>query len=336
MSGAVLLVALTSCKKETAATNVESIKFASSTYSVDEADKSLNLKAQLVAVPNGILDTAKITWSVTPEGLAIVKDNCLIPNEMGSVVITATVQNKTAECKVTIYGSVTDRAGKKYKTVKIGNNIWMAENLDCLVYDTESQAELNQLSYVDDVTKLPTFTPYCVNAKDKSTWTASSESVTDEIAKKFGTLYNWAAAVGLADESKIKGIKEFGSFRQGICPNGWHLPKEYEISSLFELAQGTTVAGKKLKSTSGWNNDGNGTDDFGFSIFPSGVCSLANDVKVFKVGDTACFWASGAPDSDDATYSSCAEFYADSDYARLKLITKKAACSVRCVKTILK
>lgn len=334
---AAMVVAFTSCKKETAATNVESLKFANSTYSVDESDMSdklLNLKVQLVAVPEGILDTAKIIWSVTPEDVATIKDNCVIPKKMGSAVVTATVQNKSAECEVNIYSSVTDCTGKKYKTVKIGKYTWTTENLDCLVYDTESESEIGQLSYVDDVfNKDQTYAPYCVNPKDETKWAGedNAEAVTTEHVMQFGTMYNWGAAVGLATTSEIVGTKEFSGFRQGICPNGWHLPKDFEIKNLIESVGGSDIAGKKLKSTSGWHDGGNGTDDFGFNFLPSGACSLGTMV-VFLVGGNACFWASGAPDYDDATYSLFVTFDADGDYASACYITKRLACSVRCVK----
>jgi uncharacterized protein (TIGR02145 family) len=77
---------------------------------------------------------------------------------------------------------------------------------------------------------------------------------------KYGRLYNWNAA-------------------KTACPAGWHLPLREEWGDLAKAAGGSEKygtggkAGKKLKSTSGWNNKGNGTDDFGFSALPGGLCN---------------------------------------------------------------
>jgi len=70
--------------------------------------------------------------------------------------------------------------------------------------------------------------------------------------KKYGRLYDWNTA-------------------KTECPNGWHLPSLEEWNGLV-AASGVDVAGKALKSTSGWNErtDDNGTDDFGFSALPGG------------------------------------------------------------------
>jgi uncharacterized protein (TIGR02145 family) len=75
--------------------------------------------------------------------------------------------------------------------------------------------------------------------------------------KKYGRLYNWKAA-------------------NTVCPAGWHLPSREEWGDLAKAAGGRRKygtggkAGKKLKSKSGWMNNGNGTDDYGFSALPGG------------------------------------------------------------------
>ena len=68
---------------------------------------------------------------------------------------------------------------------------------------------------------------------------------------KFGRLYNWNTA-------------------RSACPSGWHLPSKSEYGILDEAVGGEDVAGKKLKAKSGWNSNGNGTDEFGFSALPGG------------------------------------------------------------------
>lgn len=57
---------------------------------------------------------------------------------------------------------------------------------------------------------------------------------------------------------------------------GWHLPTNEEYNTLFNYVGGTSIAGKKLKSTYAWANDGNGTDDFGFCSLPVGYGNMVN------------------------------------------------------------
>ena len=67
----------------------------------------------------------------------------------------------------------------------------------------------------------------------------------------YGRLYNWATALT-------------------ACPAGWHLPSDAEWTALTDAVGGASTAGTKLKATSGWSNDGNGTDQYGFSALPGG------------------------------------------------------------------
>jgi uncharacterized protein (TIGR02145 family) len=54
------------------------------------------------------------------------------------------------------------------------------------------------------------------------------------------------------------------------CPSGWRLPSAADWDMLAEAAGGLSVAGKNLKSASGWNANGNGTDAYGFTALPGG------------------------------------------------------------------
>ena len=57
---------------------------------------------------------------------------------------------------------------------------------------------------------------------------------------------------------------------QGICPDGWHLPSDGEWTLLTDSLGGANIAGTKMKSTSGWYNNGNGTNSSGFTGLPGG------------------------------------------------------------------
>jgi uncharacterized protein (TIGR02145 family) len=74
---------------------------------------------------------------------------------------------------------------------------------------------------------------------------------------KYGRLYTWDEALTVA-------------------PPGWHLPAQSEWGALPAAVGGALVAGAKLKSKSGWNSNGNGTDDYGFSALPGGYYNDSN------------------------------------------------------------
>ena len=77
---------------------------------------------------------------------------------------------------------------------------------------------------------------------------------------------------------------------------GWHLPTIAEWDFLAANAGGREVCGNKLKAVSGWDDDGNGTDDFGFSAFPAGFYYGS----FYGVGSGASFWTATESHSSSA------------------------------------
>ena len=147
------------------------------------------------------------------------------------------------------YGSITDsRDGQTYKTTKIGEQVWMAENLN----------------YADS-TKTPSLL--------KRNWCFNNEL---ENCAVTGRLYTWAAAIdSVALYDGGNGVDcGYGKTCmlptkvQGICPDGWHLPTKAEWETLFTEVGGQSIAGKVLRSQTGWYN--NGMDGVGFSALPAG------------------------------------------------------------------
>ena len=69
---------------------------------------------------------------------------------------------------------------------------------------------------------------------------------------------------------------------------GWHVPTTAEWDNLSAAVGGSRVAGTKLKSSNGWSS-GNGTDDFGFTVFPAGYRESSN---FGGLGNISCFWTS--------------------------------------------
>lgn len=150
------------------------------------------------------------------------------------------------------YDTIIDaRDGKSYKTVKIGDQVWMAENLNYA--DSVATPSLKGRSRCyDDVAK------YC--------------DVT-------GRLYTWAAAIDSVkfykDTEQECGHAKVCSLKEpvrGNCPENWHLPSQGEWQILIEYVGGWVDAGTKLKSVVGWFDGEKGSDDFGFAVLPAGYC----------------------------------------------------------------
>ena len=172
-----------------------------------------------------------------------------------------------------VKGTLIDsRDGKKYKIVKIGRQVWMAENLNYKMKNT-----------------------YCYNNSADS-------------CAKYGRLYIWDAAVG-------------------ACPDGWHLPTMAEFSVLFSTVGGSSSAGRVLKSAFDWDDDGNGSDAFGFSAVPAGYRN--NDGKYSRKGAGAYFWSAI---KEDIFLANFVRLYYYSNDVYMASDSKVSAFSVRCVR----
>ena len=114
---------------------------------------------------------------------------------------------------------------------------------------------------------------------------------------------------------------------RGVCPEGWHLPNDTEWKTLWNAVGGTSTAGTKLKSTSGWYNGGNGNDSYGFSVLPAGYRYY--DGSFYTAGNYAFFWSSSERSSDLAYYW---DFYYNSDYVSRNYYGKNYGFSVRCLR----
>jgi uncharacterized protein (TIGR02145 family) len=108
------------------------------------------------------------------------------------------------------------RDGKTYKTVVIGTQTWMAENLN---YEVTGS--------------------FCYSGDSNNCDT-------------YGRFYNWATALGLTSTCNNNFCADqVPAKRQGVCPSGWHLPSDAEWDVLVTFAG--TNPGTKLKASSGWN-----------------------------------------------------------------------------------
>ena len=192
-----------------------------------------------------------------------------------------------------------NRDSSLYRHVTIGAQIWMAENL---------------------------------NYKKDSSWCGGGLDTNEGDCSKYGRLYTWAAAVDKSEdecgEDHTCGLS--GEVR-GVCPEGWHLPDTTEWIKLFTAVGGKSVAGKILKSQTGWKEDydgtsGNGTDAYGFSASPAGSCGSNG---FFDEGGAADFWSATAGGSY-AAYRIDLSYY--SEFAGFLQHPKEIGYSVRCLK----
>ena len=197
-------------------------------------------------------------------------------------------------------GQVADIDGNIYKTIGIGSQIWMAENL--------------KTTALNDNTPIPI-------VLDDSTWAASHSlgyswyNNDSTINKKvYGALYNfYVVQTGL------------------LCPSGWHVPDESEWNTLESFLGGSEIAGGKLKDyyKSYWKDPNPClVNNYGFFALPGGE-RLNYSGDFFQIGEIGSWWTKTAK-NDFYAYSrsmSC------SDKAlRTFEISKKRGCSTRCIK----
>ena len=149
-----------------------------------------------------------------------------------------------------------DIGGRSYRTVSINGVTWTAENLDFKA---------------SGINIGPSGSP-----STPAAWYYNNDEATYGVnGNKYGLLYNWYA------------VNYLNENRDVLMP-GWHVPTTEEWNTLANSVGGDSVAGTKLKSSNGWNS-GNGTDDFGFTAFPSGRYNIDG---FDYLGSLAYFWTS--------------------------------------------
>ena len=177
---------------------------------------------------------------------------------------------------------IDSRDGQEYGYIEIGNQTWMAENL---------------------------------NYVTTNSWTYKNDSANGDV---YGRLYPW-------DEAMI------------ACPIGWHLPTDHEWKILeMELGMNQNAAddtgwrgtdeGEKMKSTSGWNDNGNGTNSSGFNALSGG---FRQGGFFLKLSYSGCWWSSSVDSGSRVWHRHLGE---DNNQSTRTYIYKPNCVSVRCVK----
>jgi uncharacterized protein (TIGR02145 family) len=162
--------------------------------------------------------------------------------------------------------NITDVDGNTYKTVTIGTQQWMAENL--------------KVSKYNDGTTIP-------NITDNTQWSNLTTGAwcyyNNDAANnaKYGKLYNWYAVSPTTNGNK------------NVCPTGWHVPTDAEWTVLTDFLGGASVAGGKMKEVGTTNWKSPNTDAMNTSLFsalPGGHRS--NGGGYSNIGYTGYWWSS--------------------------------------------
>ena len=189
-------------------------------------------------------------------------DQCGVPNgDNSSCLDECGVINGDNSTCFTGCGDGIMHDGHDYSTVQIGAQCWFSENCRYL----PSVSPSNEGSDTD---------PYCYvygyQGTDVTTAQATSNYST------YGVLYNWTATI-----------------TEGVCPSGWHVPSDGEFTLLTDYLGGEFVAGDAMKSTSGWSENGNGSNSSGFTALPGGL-KVGTSGQFAASGLNANFWSSSS------------------------------------------
>ena len=201
------------------------------------------------------------------------------------------------------FGLVYDIDSNLYRTVRIGDQVWMAENLRVKHYNNGDPIE---------------------NLMDSEIWFSIDSGAycifnfdihKNEHKYYYGPLYNYYAAV---DERKI-------------APSGWHVPSDEEWRILIEYLGGEEIAGGKLKATSTehWAGDNTGaTNETGFSGLPSGFRLERLDSVNFGYRGYCGYWST----TGNQTHAWMISLSWNTGSINRTKMSKQTGMSIRCIK----
>ena len=236
-------------------------------------------------IVNGCTDPAYVEYSAsanTDDGscVTLVVEGCTDAAAVNYDPTANTDDGSCSSCSSIEFDDYT------YSVVEIGDQCWFAENLRTTVY---GNGDAIPTSLTDGEWGSTTSGATAVHGEGNSDCTNYSPDIDacDEAQSlsEYGRLYNWYAV----DDAR------------GLCPSGWHVPTDGEWTGLedFITSQGFSgTEGTALKSTYGWYDGGNGTDDFGFSALPGGY-RYDSDGLFGGAGNIGSSWSS-SPSGGDA------------------------------------
>ncbi|MDO8896117.1 MAG: FISUMP domain-containing protein [Bacteroidales bacterium] len=232
--------------------------------------------------------------------------------------------NKHTDSKFIIGDMFVDaRDNKRYKKVKIGNQIWMAEDLKAATY-----ADGEGLTLLPDNTSLYDF----INLYDKGyfkrdVYANFSGSVVYPINDE-GYYYTWAAVM-----NGSLSANDSPSNVQGICPDGWHVPSSAEFNELLDFLKADYIKdkeGQALRSDYASLNDmDKGTNYYGFNALAKGY--HYSDFYG-QTGEVANYWTTLQTDYESwGHYTQAYFFNIGWNYANIWPASKVEGRCVRCL-----
>ncbi|MHC1773958.1 MAG: FISUMP domain-containing protein [Lentimicrobium sp.] len=270
---------------------------------------SSQLTARGVCWDTSTEPTLSDSYTVQGGGPGLFENNItgLIPNTLYYIRTYASNNEGTSYGnEVSFFSSVhspgegvTDIDNNSYSTVIIGFQEWMAENLNVTRYRNGDS--------IPNVTDNAAWSNFSTGA---FCWYNNDEAVYSII---YGGLYNWHAVTDT----------------RGLCPEGWHVPTDTEWTELItNYLGGAYIASSKLRSTSGWNINGNGNNISGFNGLPAGVRYYHPSLSFSLIGEAAGFWSSTEKNIGTAYY----RYLPTYDYIGWHSNWKNNGYSVRCLK----
>ena len=182
-----------------------------------------------------------------------------------------------------------DGDGNRYKIIKIGDQVWMSENLKTTRFQDGTS--------LSNALEVPNGTWATANGSTK--YWALVNGITAN-TQTYGLLYNQFA---------VTGSTVGGAANNNLCPSGYHVPTSSEFSTLNTFL-GTGTAGTQMKSTTLWSSSGNGTNSSGFNGLPPGLRDADGSWLSFSL--CGGFWATSSRSGwflyyEDSTFSQLAD-----------------------------
>jgi uncharacterized protein (TIGR02145 family) len=230
-----------------------------------------NFSSNVITISGTPTATGTFTYTIPLTGTS-----CSGVNATGTITVSAACGSVT---------SVTDVDGNIYKTVAIGTQIWMAENLKVTKYN-------GGVTAIPDETS-GSWSTLTTGARTNYTGATGIPSGQTYVST-YGYLYNWYAVKGIFKTGVIASTDTLN-----ICPLGWHVPTDAEWTTLFTYLGGESVAGGKMKSTSSlWNSFNTGANNSScFTGLPGG---WREENAFYSVSFGSLFWSATEKDSGTA------------------------------------
>jgi uncharacterized protein (TIGR02145 family) len=198
-----------------------------------------------------------------------------------------------------IYDEVVDIDGNHYHTIKLGNQVWMAENLRVLHYNDGSNMQIQNGQYIINF-----------GAPGTAHYPDNQVSTIDI----YGVLYDFYCV----ETNKL-------------CPTGWSVPDNNQWQELIDYLGGAEVAGNSVKETGAehWASDNEGNNESGFTLRGAGRWHETPGASINFKGQ-AFLWSRTSitfPNFIQANVSTA-------DLGKAQASTKLRGCSIRCVKNL--